>query len=136
MAAVYENEAACHTRRNAFAKPRARALDGIEGGGRRASKDGEPGFQVRELCQQRLGFDVGRVGCRGAALETALDPTQTLGLVDGEAKQPAIPVAERNAVDLAPWIGALARAVVERHSVGSLGRSRRRVTVRTTERRW
>jgi hypothetical protein len=114
-------------------KPRARALDVIEGRGWRASKRNEPRFEVCELCEQGLSFDVGCVGRRGATPETALDPAQILGLVESETKQPAIPVAECNAFDLPPWIDPWRAPSSRGTSVGSFGCGSRRRFMLTPE---
>jgi hypothetical protein len=45
----------------------------------RSGEHGAPSFGIGALRQQRLGLDVGRVGYRGAALETARDRTQAVG---------------------------------------------------------
>lgn len=80
----------------------------VEPRGRRAARAGP---RLRGPACGARTFGAG--GCR--------DRAQTVGLVDGKAEQPAVPVTELHASQVAPAISALASPVIERHFAGEPG---------------
>lgn len=102
-------------------EPRALAFNIIEHRGWRASEPGQAALEIGELREQRFGLEVRCVWCGRPSLECARDRAETLGLVDGKAQEPAVPVAELHASKLTPPISSFACPVIERYFGRKLG---------------